>query len=383
MPLLTCRSSLLLSSLPSSSFPILQRASRTSAPIRSLFKPKVIHAFDTNVLETDLEAIEQARSFVKISTYLLELSTNSSAKAAAYRLGEALKKAKANGALIQITFSNDALTASPRPYHQETVAYLNKELGLPDLTSATPGNRIGKSGYVIRSLHSKNIVTESYVRAGSTNLNMNGYTYNLEDTIQIKNITRDRDGQTIHDAMVKYADELFVNKQTVNITTLNRYFNFITGTKEYFWQPVLDRLRSNSCTLAYFSTYTYNLTNTTIQEVVQAMIDAKKRGVDVRLVADKTARGLVDYLNSKTGSTTTTTTMMAKVISSPNGGINHSKIIYMEDAALGNLLIISSQNFDAAGSWNSGFILDNAPIYSYLYTLYRSAYKRYNYLWSL
>ncbi|MEM1971400.1 MAG: hypothetical protein QXM92_02940 [Candidatus Anstonellales archaeon] len=101
---------------------------------------QIFHVYDKQVLQRDLDAIANAKQYVKITTYLLELS-NDPAKGAAYQLGQALLQAQRNGAVIQIVFSNDALTSSPRPWHSYTVDYLKNVLKLQDLTSASSSVR--------------------------------------------------------------------------------------------------------------------------------------------------------------------------------------------------------------------------------------------------
>ncbi|MEM1971187.1 MAG: phospholipase D-like domain-containing protein [Candidatus Anstonellales archaeon] len=361
-------------------------------PSSSSSSMSVYHVYDNQVLQRDLDAIANAKQYVKISTYLLELA-NDPAKSAAYKLGQALQQAKRNGAIIQIVFSNDALTSKPRPWHAYTVDYLKNVLGLEDLTNASSSVRSAPSvsGYVIASIHSKNIVTESYVRAGSTNLNMNGYTYNLEDTIQIENPRADQSGAgaRIHDAALAYANTYFVEKRPIKINSNNSNnnsnINFITGDSDIgkYWTSVIDRLKSSTCKKAYFSTYAYNANNTMIQQVVQAMIDAKRRGVDVKLVADINAKTLVDHLNNAIG------IVVAKVIKSPYGNINHSKLIYIEDERLGRYALIGSQNFDSATAANSGISISSSSSSSSsaddlkLNLILDSIKARFDMLWSL
>ncbi|MEM2698881.1 MAG: hypothetical protein QXF17_06150, partial [Ignisphaera sp.] len=62
---------------------------------------QIFHVYDKQVLQRDLDAIANAKQYVKITTYLLELS-NDPAKGAAYQLGQALLQAQRNGAVIQI-----------------------------------------------------------------------------------------------------------------------------------------------------------------------------------------------------------------------------------------------------------------------------------------
>lgn len=359
----------------------------------------VYHVYDKQVLQRDLNAIANAKQYVKISTYLLELS-NDPAKSAAYQLGQALQQAKRNGAVIQISFNNDALSSTPRPWHSYTVDYLNNVLRLQNLTDSSSSVRSSSpsvSGYVISNMHTKTIVTESYLRTGSTNLNVNGYTYNLEDTIQIENPRADQsggEGARMHDVALAYVNSYFVNKTPVKVHSNNPYINFISGDNDVgkYWTTIISRLQKSTCQKAYFSTYTYNSSNATIQQLVQEMIKAKKeRGVDVRLVAGSSARSLADYLNQNGVPART-----IKNTAEGGGGINHSKLVYMKDSQLGIYVVVGSQNFDGAFTGNTGITVsstyydastntvsnNNIPTDHPAYSVLTSALNRFNYLWN-
>jgi phosphatidylserine/phosphatidylglycerophosphate/cardiolipin synthase-like enzyme len=310
--------------------------------------------------------LDKAKNFIKIHSYLLELTNNSSLPGA-YAVSQALKRAKQRGVTIQLYFSNDGGT---RPYHSTTVQFIQNDLGLPDLTNTT--NRdINASGYVVKTgIHAKNVIIDNiYVQAGSANINNNGLYVNLEDSVVYIN-----PDSTVYNKFLQYHNSAWYNNTlpTITLDTTTRMIDVCVGsntTNNGLWKTFIDAVNSSSTQRVFVSSYnsvTASGQNTTVDTAINALINAKRRGVDVRVVVDKLHNN-ASYLYN----TLTSNGVPAKKIQSPYGGIDHSKLWLVD-----NMVFVSSQNWDSSGNGNFGYVIMNADFANI-------AWQRANYLWSL
>jgi phosphatidylserine/phosphatidylglycerophosphate/cardiolipin synthase-like enzyme len=311
--------------------------------------------------------LDKAQNFIKIHSYLLELTNNSSLPGA-YAVSQALKRAKQRGVTIQLYFSNDGGT---RPWHSTTVQFIQNDLGLPDLTNTT--NRdVNASGYVIKTgIHAKNVIIDNiYVQAGSANINNNGLYVNLEDTVVYIN-----PDSTVYNKFLQYHNSAWYNNALPTITldtTTTRMVDVSVSsntTNNGLWKTFIDAVNSSSTQRVFVSSYnsvTSSGQNATVDTAINALINAKRRGVDVRVVVDK-LHNTASYLYN----TLTSNQVPAKKVQSPYGGIDHSKLWIVD-----NIVFISSQNWDSSGNGNFGYVIRNADFANI-------AWQRANYLWSL
>jgi phosphatidylserine/phosphatidylglycerophosphate/cardiolipin synthase-like enzyme len=244
-------------------------------------------------------------------------------------------------------------------------------LGLPDLTNTT--NRdVNASGYVIKTgIHAKNVIIDNiYVQAGSANINNNGLYVNLEDTVVYIN-----PDSTVYNKFLQYHNSAWYNNALPTITldtTTTRMVDVSVSsntTNNGLWKTFIDAVNSSSTQRVFVSSYnsvTSSGQNATVDTAINALINAKRRGVDVRVVVDK-LHDNASYLYN----TLTSNQVPVKKVQSPYGGIDHSKLWIVD-----NIVFISSQNWDSSGNGNFGYVIRNADFANI-------AWQRANYLWSL